>query len=511
MPIALALPEFLGASTPAPDARPPAIGRWLGQLRGELPEDVAQAMAERLFALNRTALSPRPRREIADLFFARASTLWPALEGGLRAFAQPLSGEALASTKATIALASEINIAYKRCLADELARKSWARGGRQLPELIHLCQIAAGRVLSVCYVAHAPVPEGTWHDLHAIYLLALERDLATTAVNPHVAFLTPERAYVQTLLLALANPYGLLPGQLPLVVEFIGEHCHLATLGAEPPVHRTTRAVAVVPAGYDFPPYAANKGGAAGESPLYLRMHELAFRLQEALHRVERGEAMPAAAGAGPGARVGYVAMLRRLLREWGATPARHFNRLPGRSEVAVCAGLNLVWQVTRAVRAQQATAGEISTLLLPGRVLNQTPGGLALKVSRQATAGLAIRVGELLGIQNKARDRWLVACVRWFRNTLRDNGVEVGCEVLAEDFEVAAVRDERSPESQRVHALYLAGDALSAPSLIVPQGALEAESGAVLRTSRHTGTIVLTKLTEHAAGFDRFEFVAVG
>lgn len=511
MPTALALPEFLGTSAHTTDSRPAAVSTWLAQLRDARPEDAAAAIAERLFKLNRTKLPAKSRREIADLFFSHARTLWPALEGQMRGFPQPLAGAALAATKATIALASEINIAYKRCLADQLERRSWTGGGRQPSELIHLCQITAGRVLSVCYVAYAPVPDATWHDLHAIYTLAVERELGEKPVNPHAASLTPRRAYVQTLLLALANPYGLLPGQLPLVVEFIGEHCHLAALSADPPVHRTARAVAVVPVGYDFPPFAANKGGATQGSPLYLRTHELAFRLQETLHQAERGAPMPAAAGAGPVARQRYVAMLRRLLREWGASPVRHFNRLPGRSEVALCAGLNLVWQATRILAAQQTSAGDVSTMLLPGRVVNQTPGGLALKVSGQATTALAIRAGELLGIRNKASGRWLLTCVRWFRNTLRDNGVELGCEVLAEDFEIATVRDERSPEARQAQALHLAGDASSEPSLIVPPGLLATESGAVLRRSRHLETIVLTKAVEHAPGFDRFEYVAVG
>ena len=82
--------------------------------------------------------------------------------------------------------------------------------------------------------------------------------------------MTPERVYLQALLLALANPYGFLPGQLNTVVRYLQEFCHWAKLTDVAPVHRMAKAVAIIPVGHDFPPFSANKGGSIDGSKIFL-------------------------------------------------------------------------------------------------------------------------------------------------------------------------------------------------------------------------------------------------
>jgi hypothetical protein len=510
MPIVFALPDLIENASP-PETRPARLRAWLSSLAEDSPVATARTMLEALFGLNRAQLPFKARLEIAEVFSERARSLWVALDPMLRGASHPLTGAALDAAKVAIDLAAEVNVAWKRCLTDAIERKGWAASPRQLPALVHRCQLAAGRVLSTCYTAYAPVPEGTWHDLHAIYLLAVERGLARGDGGPHPT-LTPERAYVQTLLLALANPYGLLPGQIGQVMEFIGEHAQTALLTPESPVHRSAKAVAIVPTRYDFPPFAANKGGSTDGDPLYLLTFDLAFRLQESLLAVERGGPVPESVGRGEHARQGYVALLRRLLREWGDPPARHFNRLPTSSEVQACFGFAPVWQVTRARRSDQPLGVQESALLATARIANQTPGGFALRLSGQAGAALALRVGELVGLRVRPQERWLIGAVRWFRNSLRDGGIELGCEVLTQDAALAIVQREGESDAAGMMALHAPADAggQSAPTVLVPAGALESEAALILRRDRHRGTIVLTKLIEHAPGFDRFEYIAV-
>ena len=125
--------------------------------------------------------------------------------------------------------------------------------------------------------------------------------------------MTPERVYLQALLLALANPYGFLPGQLNTVVRYLQEFCHWAKLTDVAPVHRMAKAVAIIPVGHDFPPFSANKGGSIDGSKIFLLTFDLAFQIQEQLRALEAGGDVPAGIAQGSG----------------GTAPVRHAAEAP--------------------------------------------------------------------------------------------------------------------------------------------------------------------------------------
>ena len=149
----------------------------------------------------------------------------------------------------------------------------------------------------------------------------------------------------------------------------------------------------------------------------------------------------PRASAASAGARLQYVTLLKRLLRQWAIPPARQFNRLPSRARVVTCAGLHGVWQYSRGVHAgvQQRPTG------LPPmancQVINHTPAGYALRQTDAAPT--ALRIGELVALRIEGKNSLQVAMVRWFRNTLKGSGLEFGCELLSDSPEAAAAAAE--------------------------------------------------------------------
>ena len=176
------------------------------------------------------------------------------------------------------------------------------------------------------------MPPKTWLDAHAIYAFARERGLHQSAIAQDQPEMTPERVYLQALLLALANPYGFLPGQLNTVVRYLQEFCHWAKLTDVAPIHRMAKAVAIIPVGHDFPPFSANKGGSIDGSKIFLLTFDLAFQIQEQLRSLEAGGQVPAGIAKDPAGRLQYITLLKRLLRQWAIPPARQFNRLPSRA-----------------------------------------------------------------------------------------------------------------------------------------------------------------------------------
>ena len=513
MPLSLRLPPLSDRPAQPPETRPSRVSSWLTETLTREPGFAARVMGEALAATNRTWVSHGRRLELTEQYWKSAALLWPRLERQFTRASHPLQADDLEAAKAALTLANELSIAYKRLLFKEASRRFAFGGPRRVVGLVRRAFQATSRVLANSYLSYAPVPSHTWYDAHDIYMFTRERKIHRHAVAPDQPDVTLERLYVQSLLLALANPYGFLPSQLRMVLNYLQEHAQLAKVTPVPPVHRMAKAVAIVPVGHDFPPFSANKGGSGEGSKLFLLTFDLAFELQEQIRELESGGALPRDIGSNPEARGPYVALLKRLLRQWAIPPARQFNRLPSRARVVMCAGLPGVWQYSRGLQGAQGNANAPPPMT-ECQVVNHTTGGYAL---RQIDATpTTLRVGDLIALRVEGRGGLQVAMVRWFRNTLNDAMLEFGCELLSEKPEAAAAAPENAPDSSLLPVLVLpeeaAGDASGPPpQLAAPAGAFELEQAVSLRRGGGArGFAVLTKLVEQGPGFDLYEFVPV-
>jgi hypothetical protein len=514
MALALSLPAVESRPANPPETRFAKVGPWLTLVAQRGPSDAARVIGDALAATNRVAMSDAKRLELAEAYWSTAMDLWPQLEKLFVRASHPLAGEALEAAKAALTLAHELSVAFKHLLASESQKRLSLGGSRLLTALILRCLQCFARILSTSYLSYSPVPQRTWHDAHAVYAFARERNLHHVPIAGGEAESTPELVYVQALLLALANPYGFHPGQLAHVLRYLASHAHIAKLTDVAPVHRMAKAVAIVPVGHDFPPFSANKGGSIEGSRLFLLTYDLAFELQEELRALDNGGAVPDGVGRSQHSRDNYMALLRRLLRQWAIPPARQFNRLPSRARVTMCAGLPCVWQYSRSQATTAAPVLAALPTLTQCQVINHTPAGYALRQASEAPCTL--RIGELIALRVEGRPALQVAMVRWFRNTLKSSSLEFGCELLSEIPEAAAAAAEDGAEAtvQRVVVLPEDIDAEHGETpaqLIVPAGSFGLEQAITLRRGTETGFAVLTKLVEQGPGFELYEFVAVG
>jgi hypothetical protein len=356
------------------------------------------------------------------------------------------------------------------------------------------------------------VPPRTWHDAHLVYAFARERKLHQTMVSADQPDATPERTYVQALLLALSNPYGFHPGQLAQVLGYLLEHGHWAKLTDAAPVHRLAKAVSIVPLGHDFPPFSANKGGTMEGSKLYLLTFDLAFQLQEQIRGLESGGPLPDGVRDGSG-RVSYIALLKRLLRQWAIPPARQFNRLPSKARVVICPGLHGVWQYSRGYHAALPNPPTGLPAMSSCQVINHTPAGYALRQADGQPAHL--RIGELIALRVEGRTGVQVAIVRWFRNTMKTAALEFGCELVSDRPEAAAAAKENASALVPVVVVPEDEDARedggeAGPQLIVPPSTFQPEQAVTLKQQGRETFAVLTKVVDQGPGYEIFECVPV-
>jgi hypothetical protein len=514
--LALNLPALDAKPAHPPETRPAQIQAWLAETVRRDPAEAARLIGDALAATNRVAMSDSRRLELAELYWTAAVALWPQLERHYsHRVTHPLTGRALDAAKAALTLAHELSTAYKHLLAREAGKRILLGGQRLMVALVHRCLQCAMRILVNSYLAYAPVPARTWQDLHLVYAFARERKIHLSPAAGGEFDATPERTYVQALLLGLANPYGFKLGELHQVLRYLQDNGHWAKLTDVPPVHRMAKAVAIVPVGSDFPPFSANKGGTGDGAKFYLLTFDLAFQLQEQLRALEGGakapESLPDEA-----ARQQYLAMLKRLLRQWAIPPARQFNRLPSRARVVICAGLSGAWQYSRGTHAGVAAPPTGLPAMSTCQVINHTPAGYAL---RQADAHpAALRIGELIALRVEGRGGVQLAMVRWFRNTLKGSGLEFGCEIVTDAPEAGAAATEDAPAGPLAPVVIVPEDPVlgsghdpSPPQLIVPAETFEFEQALMLKRAGGEAYVVLTKLVEKGPGFEIYEYVPVG
>jgi hypothetical protein len=197
MALKLSLPPLdLHPGNP-PETRPAQVAVWLDQALTRNAIEAARVIGDALAATNAVAVGDARRLDLAEKFWRTADILWPRLELYFASAAHPLHGEALDAAKATLFLAQELFVAYKRVLEHEADKRVLFGGNRALAVLVHRCMQCAWRILVNSYVAYAPVLPRTWLDVHRIYAFAHERGVHQRAIVGDDPAATPERVYVQ--------------------------------------------------------------------------------------------------------------------------------------------------------------------------------------------------------------------------------------------------------------------------------------------------------------------------
>ena len=485
-----------------------------GLLFDEQPVESARALAEELARLNHWKLDPTARWHLLEEYFAAASGSWTTLDKLYSSVPHPMRGDVADAADMAMAVATGVAMGYKRILAD-LSRMRIGFGQAKAPALlVHRCQQCLARILAVSYLSFRPVPPNTWFELHQIYLLARDSGIADTPFSEQTPGFTPEVAYIQVLLLSLANPYGFLPGQISLALIFLGDYAHLAKLTDTPPVHRMASALAVVPISSDQPPMAARKVEVPEYAvALYLHCYDVVFAINRHVQELEAGTAWPAAAVADSISQPQYLNFVERLLREWGVAPTRQEMRSAGNRNVMVCAGLGSIFRAMldldegrRGVRAAEAAPVPKAECT----VVNQTDGGYSLRLE-SLQAEVELRVGEVVGLLEARQRKVPVAVVRWLRFDGVSGHTRFGVEVLSTGAELIKLSIP-SRDGLELPAIILPPALLTDEhsTLIVQPGMLAPDQELQLGAGGDSEIAIVTRLVEQTLSFERYEFIPV-
>lgn len=314
---------------------------------------------------------------------------------------------------------------------------------------------SASRTLAWAYRQYQAPPPGVWRLVHAFYLYAAELGLADQASGEGVM---PVRGtYMQTLLLALGNPYRFSARELKeadAVTRCVAGQCRLTRAG---------NAGVGVDTGADAGPgYVAEQHMADGAV--------LAFDAAPAAAVFdERIALLPGAAGVldlpqpGGGTVATSAGFLRMLKAGWTAAD-RAYPRLSASHALDLAVGMHALHfalaggidfaTFLRQVHGEAITVGQhelasswlaVSDTTRPqtqrAEVLDQSEGGYRLRLPD--ADGARLRIGEVVGLAPVADDpderAWMVGVIRWLR--LEHDGAVLGVELLHRTARAAGLR----------------------------------------------------------------------
>lgn len=443
------LPPRKAATETSFRADPRSLRQWLDSLPMANLQASGAEMLDGVRRLNHLRIDPLPRLQALE-------TLRPVLLTLAEAAAQQVSGSSFPLTGAKAGFADfaldiqeEFALGYRLVLVDVCAPSGnvgLLRGKSAALAALRALQHGKAQ-LAVAYLLYRVPPYDAWRALHEVHRFASEARL----VDRQVEGISARAIYVESLLVALMNPYRQTQAEQNEAAAFarvLAPHAELSEL-------RGDHDVPVQTGGDHGPGYVAEERvGTVPGAPF--------LRLERVLEYVD-GQI----ARAGDGARtVGFLlrggtafvldgALARAFAADLAARMPRDQARLGGGYRLQSVLGLHDLHYVLAGERglerfmaqslgedAEEARATR-AALRLPVRVIDQGLGGYRLMWDRSGMLGSHVRIGELVGLampgEPESQD-WLVGQVRWFRVD-ELGAVQAGVELLARRSLPAAIR----------------------------------------------------------------------
>jgi cyclic-di-GMP-binding protein len=524
MPLELSVPAERAAPPASLEIRPKQAKAWIESMPLSQSAEAARKILASLGAMNRSKIVYDDRLQLLEIYRAIADVVLDELDAVYAKSPLPMSAKAKDALLLARELTAEFAYGYKILILEKTGKLLGFGAKKNLPLLAYRAIEYLSSEIRTSYKSYTPVPAGAWREVHQLYLHAetegVANELQGTDTKASIFDL-----YVESLLVALTDPYRLTQGELDKVVELIRTYRGSVTLG-QAKVGTRAEAHFLVPIDLDKPPkplLTSSDEDAGGPNWRMLDANGIVEKLKSRKTAFETGNV---SATTNRGMSPDAMALLAKLMTLWGDPPKRAYRRDPMETNVAICAGIRAIThfvamevQVDPRAEAQAISAGltiplisipedEVTTGMRVNEweVVNQSAGGL--KVRRVGTTNQPITVGEAVGIKFIGRARWSIGVVRWL-TLLDDGGMEFGIQFLAPAARSVAVQPTISGGAQVRSGLLLAeGDSFDgADSILTPPNTYADLREFEVEDGGEVSCIRATSLIEKTVRFELFHF----
>lgn len=475
MELKLALPSYQSIPKAGVETRAKQVQEWLDALPLANSQEAGRKLADAIAALNSVKLGEETRCNLLEHYRATVCKLLPSQQQLYAGKSLPLSEKSQRAAAVMRELFGELANGYKIALMDMSSRRANLATNKLTPLAMTRAIECLGGALEVFYETYAPATAGIWSELYRLYWYAAKLNIHNVAIaeNDHSSINT---AFIQALLLALADPYRLLQGQLALIKTYLaqfGQQALLQPLGPTENKH----GLFLVRLDGDKPPKALMhyQGVTDARTDIILNTIPLARVLHQHVQALEAGTAPAKLALPEDANQPDYREMLKRLIKQWGVAPKRMFNRLQSQTDAHICGGISALHHMLSADALQSsdademdeqlslevsdvlhATGSQLSFNCSKWIVVNESAGGFTL--SKDPGSYAKLKVGDIIGVEERQSGCWGVGQVRWMQSDI-ENHVEVGAQMLAPNVYPIAIKP-----------VIASANALFQPALLLPE-----------------------------------------
>lgn len=551
------------------------ITQWARELpmanTGESARQLYQAVRE----LNQWETDPLLRFQMLEVIRPYVYSICTLLNKHFLQSSISLNEKQLKIANLSQAMQGHLATGYKMVVAHSLGtplRDSAERPAKMVTLAIHRAIADTSQTILRAFQLYCQPPEHAWLEINQLYLLAEMHQLAGYKVGDRqTRFLSTSRiqdVFVRAHLLGAAKPNNLRQQDLADLYEASELWAEQVTLSAAD----DESALFIINLHRDRPAqYRQHLRDV--QKPMFRSMNT--SPLVQALKRWAANPSAASNAITVPGKLSDNL--LSHAIQSWGIHWQRSFRRAPTEGQLRLCIGLSAthyysagqkdferimagikplalsgdpisqpdgprsktppsedVWDnafdaggtllaenkslnldVIEFINKHKGKEDDDNTLKYPSHLatlINTSPGGYC--VHWQGDIPASIQAGELLGIQEKGVRHWSVGVIRWIRH-MRDQGTQLGVELLAPRAEVGAARllQKTGNNGPYMRALLLpAIKAIAQPAtLLLPRIPFRTGNKVELLFPELQGRFQLTRSLTSTSGFSQFQFRQTG
>jgi len=378
-----------------------------------------------------------------------------------------------------------------------------------LPRLFQRALACAGEVVGTCLLARREFGADYWKLMHQAYAAAEARAIRSETVADLSVESSPMAAYVEALMLHLAQPQRLSHRELEWARKWVRHWAHKVVLSRDAPLQG---GYAVDLAGASGPVWAKAADGSA--SLRFLDLARVAASVSARIQRLEEG-AEPAALGLGSDCtRLAAQDLLKTLQRAWfDSAPARDFPRRASPSPMELVSGFAAIHHAIEGTLVPKSAGpsgysyGEAERFhtfqpstehdareqgLETWETLGESDDGFRL---RRGTQGMRLAHRQLVALRPSGARQFILCHVDWLLEG-PDQTLTIVARALKGEAKACAVRSSDRSAPQRSDALMLPVAPGLSPALVLPTGwyrragELELELGNAIRRVTLSGVL---------------------
>lgn len=508
------------------ETRSQKITQFISNLPLSKPLEAATLLFDEMEILNRQKVAADARVKALEIYRTTVINITESLATEYCSAPMPLPQRAKNHAAAVESLWRELGYGYKLALIDSQTKLFSLSSNKSVAFIVQRAMEALSQLAMVSYQTYFTVAGNIWSDLHQLYFFAVQQSLheiELTANGGQTGTNSVNHTYKQALLMSLTGPQHLPPQNIKQVADYIARYAHHTQLQGVAPLENPA-GIFLVSLNADKPPipYSKNLKQADQGNDILLITMGLARLVHQHIQMLQAGK--PAKNNGLPdnASDPRYLDMLVYLIKHWGASPKRIYNRSRKSDGVELGIGVaaahyfvnsenhytapNGISDVTEisAHIPRESSASQKKFSLSRWQALNISAGGMALRKFPHTEGN--VRLGDLLSVKNSGEPHWSVGVLRWINNNEHQQ-LDIGTQLIAPEAKAAGARvpDQREFEPvlllPELPAIKQPGSVVSACGTHSPARVLELdEHGKISR-------IMLTRLVESTNSFERFQF----